>query len=688
MAGNTDDSYFGRLIGELQRRRVLRTAALYIVGAWLAMQVADVVFPALGISELAMRFVLFGAILGFPVALVFGWFYDLSAQGIRRTEAADVDASRGPQVLRRTDYAILSALGIVVLAILYNAIGGVVEAPRDRWEQDQDGPPMLAVLPFVATNPAGESESFAAGIHDDLLTQLAKIHSIRVISRTSVMEYRDTVRNIREIGAALGADTILEGGVQSAGNRIRINAQLIDARTDEHLWAETYDRELTVANIFEVQSEIARAITSAMRATLSEDDAATLAAIPTENMAAYRAFHRALDLRDRHGRTEDVVEALQEVVALDPQFTRAWTELVGSLSLLTFNRQDDNRERLLQAETALEHIRSIAPGSVDYVFALAYYTYYTLQDYERALVLIRRAQEMMPSDARLIDVESWIQRRQGDYDGRINTLRRGRTLDPNDPRWTNMLARDLLLTHHYEDALREIYAARDENYRRAFYGALLQIREHRDLSLVAGKIEALQTKFDISDDYSSLATAYVAGRDFQAAEGLLSLMPGDPGDPKTVQMYTAKLRHSVETYYFLDKQEELKLASSQMRSLIDSRRNSDGEFTNPYTILDLAMVEAVSGDTQEALKLVRHWERRAADDKAEFIFYGAQSCLVLGLAALAEEAVECLRVAFVEPSWAMPFIDPYLPYYDSIRDAPEFVELLSEIEDGLGNSQQ
>ena len=260
--GNTD-SYFGKIIGELQRRRVLRTAALYIVAAWLAMQVADVVFPALGISDRALRFVLFGAILGFPVALVFGWFYDIGTHGIRRTESADVDASGGAQALRRTDYLILTALGAVVVAILYNAIGGVVDAPRDRWEQDQDRPPMLAVLPFVATNPSGESESFAAGVHDDLLTQLSKIQSIRVISRTSVMGYKDTVRNIREIGAALGADTILEGGVQSAGNRIRINAQLIDARTDEHLWAQTYDRELTLANIFEVQSEIARAITSA-----------------------------------------------------------------------------------------------------------------------------------------------------------------------------------------------------------------------------------------------------------------------------------------------------------------------------------------------------------------------------------------------------------------------------------------
>ena len=515
--GNTD-SYFGRLIGELQRRRVLRTAALYIVGAWLSMQVADVVFPALGISERALRFVLFGAILGFPVALVFGWFYDLGAHGIRRTEAADVDVSRGAQALRRTDYLILTALGAVVVAILYNAIGNVVEAPRDRWAQDQDRPPMLAVLPFVATNPAGESESFAAGVHDDLLTQLSKIQSIRVISRTSVMGYKDTVRNIREIGEALGADTILEGGVQSAGDRIRINAQLIDARTDEHLWAETYDRDLTLANIFEVQSDIARAITTAMRATLTEDDVSTLAAIPTENMAAYRAYHEAIELRDNHGRTEDVIAKLEEAVAIDPMFTRALAELVGSLSLLTFNRQEYESERIAQAEEALEKIRSLAPESADYVIAQAYYTYYTLQDYDRALQLILRAQEMVPSDARLFEVASLIQRRQGDFEGRIESLRRARELDPKEQRRVVALVQALVISHHYDEAQSAIESSGIEEYWLSFLSSLIRIKEHRDLGLWAQEVERLVEEFEGTDDFYmyDLWETNIATRDYAA----------------------------------------------------------------------------------------------------------------------------------------------------------------------------
>jgi TolB-like protein len=646
------------------------------------MQVADVVFPALGISDRALRFVLFGAILGFPVALVFGWFYDLGAHGIRRTEAADVDASRGAQALRRTDYVLLTALGAVVVAILYNAIGGVVEAPRDRWEQDQDRPPMLAVLPFVATNPAGESESFAAGVHDDLLTQLSKIQSIRVISRTSVMGYKDTVRNIREIGAALGADTILEGGVQSAGDRIRINAQLIDARTDEHLWAETYDRELTLANIFDVQSEIARAITAAMRATLTEKDENDLAAIPTENMAAYRAYHQAVELRGKRGRTEDVIALLEESVALDPLFTRAWAELVGSLSFISFNRQEQETEIIQQAEEGLAHIRSIAPESVDYVIAQAYYTYYTLKDYDRALQLILRAQEMVPSDAQLFAIASFIQRRQGDFDGRIESLRRALELDPKNRRRVEGLVHALIISHYYDEAQSVLENTEIDEYYFSFLSSMLRIKEHRDFSIWAQEVESLVTEFEGTDDFYSydLWQTSIATRDYSAAEEFLVQMPGSAGDPNPGHHYATKLRNSIITYNLLGKQEELALAASQLRAVIDGGRDPDGSLGRVFAALDLALIEAVEGNTDEALRLVRHWRRLASDDLAELLGGHSMACSIYGLVGASTEAVKCLREAFEEPSYAMPFMDPFYPQYDSIRDQPEFVELLAEID--------
>ena len=284
-----------RMLSEMRRRRIFRTAALYIVGTWLVMQVADVVFPAIDIPERSIRYVLVGALMGFPAALVFGWFYDVGVHGVRRTAPLGSLESSTAQPLRRSDFLILTALVGVVAAIIYNAVGNVVEAPSQVQRSVREELPMLAVLPFVSTSLGGDSEFFATGVHDDLLTQLAHLQSIRVISRTSVLEYKDTVRNIREIGRALGADAILEGGVQRAGDRIRINAQLIDARTDEHLWAETYDRELSPANIFDVQSDIARAITAAMRATLTVEDDEQLSFLPTEKISAYEAFTNHLE---------------------------------------------------------------------------------------------------------------------------------------------------------------------------------------------------------------------------------------------------------------------------------------------------------------------------------------------------------------------------------------------------------
>jgi TolB-like protein len=359
----------------MRRRRVFRTVALYIVGTWLVMQVADVVFPALVVPDRAIRYVLIAALLGFPAVVVFGWFYDIRMDGIRRTGPAGPGETVAAQPLRRPDYLILTALAGVVIAILYNMIGNVCETPGQVQKPEHDGPPMVAVLPFVSTSLEGESDFFATGVHDDLLTQMAQLQSMRVISRTSVLEYKDTIRNMREIGDALGADAILEGGVQSAGDRIRINAQLIDVRTDEHLWAQTYDRELTAANIFDVQAEIARAIASAMHATLTVQDSDQLAAIPTENMAAYRAYRRAMNILDAKGSwlVEDYRQALEEAIELDPTFTRAMADLAGTLSFANYFFEVDP-ELTHRAEELLERIRILAPNSADYFMAMAYYS--------------------------------------------------------------------------------------------------------------------------------------------------------------------------------------------------------------------------------------------------------------------------------------------------------------------------
>jgi TolB-like protein len=471
---------------------------------------------------------------------------------------------------------------------------------------------MVAVLPFAAVGGGEDSIFFAAGVHDDLLTQLAQLQSIRVISRTSVMEYRDTETNIREIGNALGADAILEGGVQTAGDRIRINAQLIDSRTDEHLWAETYDRELSPTNIFDIQSEIARAIAGALQATLTDRDARTLAVIPTENMAAYRAYHRALDIRntDTGLYSPAYKEALQKAVTLDPTFTRALAELVGALAWTYLRRESP--ELIQRAEQALEQIDAVAPGSADYLIAQAYYTYYILKDYDLAHQLASRAQKMMPSDAQLVEMRSWIERRLGDWDAMIDSLRQARTLDPRSPRWTFTLINNLIVTHRYDEASVESENFGFQVFWTAYFHTLLLLREHRDLSRLAEDMTALYEEFEGVATPSKLWPMLIANRDYAAAQELLNDMqePADNDETPTDELSQEK-RFQIIVYWFLKQNDRLAEILGEARVTLEEGRSANGDFSGLRAILSMALVTAAEGDRTETERLIRRWQRPA-----------------------------------------------------------------------------
>ena len=347
------------LFSELKRRNVLRVTAAYVAVSWLLIQVAETLFPVFGLSDAAIRGVVIVLAIGLVPAVVVAWAFELTPDGLVRDSDVDRGSAGAKASTKRLDRLVMVALALAVGYFAFDKFmldpardQVIAETAREegRTEAAQasrdTGPPVLAVLPFSAVTDTADSVFFAAGVHDDLLTKLAKLPSMLVISRTSVLEYKDTQENIRDIGAALGADAILEGGVQSAGNRIRINAQLIDAETDEHLWAETYDRELTTTSIFDVQDEIARAISEALHITLISSVEASL--IPTSSMAAYRAYHEALIAEDAiSGGTisPEYRELLQKATELDPAFTRPMALLVGSYALETFGENDPETSR-------------------------------------------------------------------------------------------------------------------------------------------------------------------------------------------------------------------------------------------------------------------------------------------------------------------------------------------------------
>ena len=426
------------LLTELNRRNVFRAVLAYAVAGWLLVEVMELLTDAFEAPPWVLKVFIGAVLLGVLPVSIFSWVYEITPGGIRKDSAQEGAAGPGRK------------LNIAVIIMLLIAIGLVLEQRFSRQDAvsppavvDQavppQGPPVLAVLPFVSKTSTRDEEVFAAGVHDDLLTQLAQLQSLRVISRTSVLEYRDTAKNIREIGQELGADAILEGGIQVVGTRARINLQLIDARADEHLWAKSFDRELQPTNMFDVQTDIASAVTAALRITLTEQDATRINALPTENMAAYRAYLRAMRIRDEPGKYDasGFRRALEEAVSLDPGYARAWAELVGAISFGLFSAEtssDEYAEGVERVEKMLEKIRSLAPNSAEHLAAQTFYTYYVLKNYERAHQLAQQAHQLQPGDARLLELKSWIERRTGDYGAMTESLKLIRGLDPRNPR--------------------------------------------------------------------------------------------------------------------------------------------------------------------------------------------------------------------------------------------------------------
>src|SRR6476660_9310934 len=258
---------------EVRQRKVYRVAAAYIIAAGFIIQICSAVFPAWELPNWAFRLVVVFLLIGFPISLILAWAYDLTPQGIRATSAP------GPH--RRRNLVMLIATGVIIAAV-----AGFFLLPRALARKIDKS---IAVLPFQNLSDEKENAYFADGMQDDILTKLSKIGDLKVISRMSVMSYRDAgVRNAREIGKALGVATLLEGSVRRIGNRVRVNVQLINADTDEHLWAEDYERDLT--DVFAIQTDLAQQIVRELQAKLSPMEKAQIERRPTENGEAYLAF--------------------------------------------------------------------------------------------------------------------------------------------------------------------------------------------------------------------------------------------------------------------------------------------------------------------------------------------------------------------------------------------------------------
>jgi tetratricopeptide (TPR) repeat protein len=429
-----------------------------------------------------------------------------------------------------------------------------------------------------------------------------------------------------------------------------------------------------------VQQDIARAISTAMHTTLTEQDKQQLSAIPTENMAAYRAYRRAMADRGKHDKTSlERLALLKDAVDLDPTFVRAWAEIVGVYSAEGFSGGD---ESVQMAEEALEHVRLLKPDSAEYLIAQSYYVYYILKDYDQAHGLLTRAMVRSPSDVNLLELKSWIERRQGDFETREETIRLMVKLDPRNPNARRTLATHLVQTHQYDAALEAIQDY-DADPWLIMMSEIIRLRDHNDYDRFLDKVKILVEGREESL-WGVLWYAYILKREYSdAAQVLESVEKPDERFRFTLWGWE---EIAILTYWLMDDQSKLNELLPGARSYMESLKSDDGSFSNSASALSLALVAAAEGNTEETMQLYREWQELNRDDWAGRITQRDRACPLLGMVGATIAAVNCIRLGISEPSYILPFQEIHAPFYDPIRDEPEFIKLVAEIEGVYGTN--
>jgi adenylate cyclase len=419
------------LLEEIKRRKVFQVAAVYAVVAWLLIQVADVILPAFEAPTWVLQVVVFLMILGFPMTLIMSWAFDLTSEGVVRDQGTNVTAQGGS---RRIEFVLIGLLVVAVGWLVYRDIAPSASptiadiSPALDLVESESQPDMLpnsiAVLPFENLSPDPEDAFFAAGIHESTLNQLAKIHDLAVMSRTSVMQYIEDRPSIPEIAKTLKAQMIMEGSVRYAGGRVLITAQLIDGRTDTHLWSEEFNRELT--DIFAIQTEVAEHIALAMQVQLLPEERARIANRLTESTEAYEYYLRALSFPDWVVFPEYLpayIDSMERAIEVDPDFSDAYALLAHG-----YYTRGDREVAIEYAQRAIE----LGPtsGRAYDVLSVALNNYHTRQG--EARVASERAVELSPNDPWiLLNHASQLAQVYNDYAAAFRLGERALAVDPD-----------------------------------------------------------------------------------------------------------------------------------------------------------------------------------------------------------------------------------------------------------------
>ncbi len=442
----------GNFFSELKRRNVYKVAVAYAVVSWLLIQIATQVFPFFEIPNWTVRLVVLVLIVGFPIALFLAWAFEITPEGIKRAEdvspSESITGHTGRKLVWLTVILAVVAAGLLGFQLLRpkSAIPTVASTASTTAPSSIPGSSgtsaipekSIAVLPFENLSRDPDNAFFADGVQDEILTDLAKVADLKVISRTSVMQYKTGAqRNLREIAEQLGVAHLLEGSVQRAGGKVRVNAQLIDARTDAHQWAQSFDRD--IADVFAIQSEIAKAIADQLQAKLSPSEKNAIDQKPTSDVPAFDLYTRAKNILLTTTLNANVqslylqaVDLLNQAVARDPSFFEAYCQLAYANDNLYFLGNDHTPARLALAEAAIQSAFRLRPDAGEAHLARAENLYRGYLDFDGALSELEIARKTLPNDSRVPELIGYIVRRQGKHEEAIKNLQRALELDPRN----------------------------------------------------------------------------------------------------------------------------------------------------------------------------------------------------------------------------------------------------------------
>ena len=669
--------------GELKRRNVYKVAVAYIVAGWALAQGLAQVLPIFAVPTWVIQLLVVLIILGLPIALGLAWAFELTPEGLKRTEEVD-DAVATAHKKRAWIYVVI--VGAVVSIGLF-LLGRYSAAPT-KYAAVDTSPKSIAVLPFENLSDDKANTYFADGVQDQILTNLARVADLRVISHTTVRQYKSgEPRNLREIGKQLGVSHILEGSVQRAGNRLRIAAQLIDARTDSQIWAETYDR--TAADLFAIQSELAESIVAQLQAKLSPEQKADIEARPTQDLVAFELYLRAKQIVDSYLIAEDVraavlsaLQLLDQAIKRDPDFVSAYCYIARANDLLYFFDLDPTIDSIRLAEAAVKAALRLRPYSAEAHFAMADFLFRCRRDYDGALKELATARPGLPNDTAFFILSGYINRRRNNWAQAERDFSTAVALDPRNPNAYNLLADtyNLQRKHFLAAQVYDRVLAAGERTPIVFYRRDSSIFNGTGNSTEMRDVLAKNPEMDVGGGQTPFRVLFaLIDRNFAEAERVLAASPREDFQDIDYSFYFPKAWFEAMIARAKGDSAGAIAAFSNARTILEQRLAIKPE--DARTIAVLAQVDAGLGRKELAIQEAQH----AVDlmPISKDIYDGA---LVLeGLAQVytwtnePDRAIELLQKLATMPSYVNYARLKLHPMWNPLRGDPRFEKIVNSL---------